>query len=218
MDLVDEIFAEYVISFQAGEGDPRPFMARVTGQDQAELEMLIDSYLSRAPGRQWDPEAFRGSAAERLVEPLTKSLMGQSGTWPVLLPGLRHKARIQREELVARLAEGLGVAKSTDRVWDYYHGMEQGTVSSDGVSDQVLNVLGKILGSGVQSLRQAGMVQTPGGFAAEDAVFARVVPGTVKDMTVDQSLGMPSPVKGQPNKSTYRTDVEVDRLFTGGND
>lgn len=221
MELVDELFAQYVVSHQAGQSDPRPFLARAEGQDRDDLVLLIDAYLTRVPGRGWDPAAFQGSEAERLVEPLTKVLSGQSGTWPILLPGLRQRAKIKRRELVRRLAEGLEVTESVERVGDYYHGMEQGSVDSAGVSDRVLGVLGAILGTAAGSLRQAGEVLGDARAGGEHTVFARISPEPDPGFVLEDSdriAGMASPDAPGAERQTSPADDEVDRLFTGGNE
>src|SRR4051812_25425418 len=62
MTDVDRLLREYIEEHRAGgEADPLAYVERLEGTDRAELEALIDAYLARAPGRDWDPEAYRGS-------------------------------------------------------------------------------------------------------------------------------------------------------------
>ena len=77
---IDVIFTEYVAAQRAGDYNPRPFLARTDGQDREVLTTMIDAYLMTAPGREWDPEAFKGSPAEKLVAPMTRAIGGVSGT------------------------------------------------------------------------------------------------------------------------------------------
>ncbi|HMT04412.1 MAG TPA: hypothetical protein PKD76_02580 [Solirubrobacterales bacterium] len=219
MTSVEEIFAEYVFAERDGKGDPRPFLKRVPAGDRERLEELIDSYLASAPGRRWDPSAFAGSEEERLVESLSRALNGVSGTWPVVLPGLRERARIKRSELVDRLAGTLGVPGQREAVDEYYHGMEYGTLESSGVSDKVLDALGEILGSGRDALKNSGELMGDGATARGDAVFAREVPHIAVPFEVadrdGEKAGFNSPAGENEPDDPERE--KVDRMFTGGN-
>ncbi|MEO8092928.1 MAG: hypothetical protein ABI726_09510 [bacterium] len=157
MSDVDRLLSEYISEHRAGgEADPVAYLDQLEGADREELAALLDAYLQRAPAREWDADAFRGSEAERLTESLHRSLGGRAGLWPVVLPRLRERAQVKRAELVARLGAALGVGDREDKVAGYYHGMEQGSLESDGVSDRVLGALGEIVGASVESLRKAG--------------------------------------------------------------
>ncbi|MBZ0213376.1 MAG: hypothetical protein K8H99_06220 [Nitrospirae bacterium] len=216
---MEEIFAEYVFAEREGNGDPRPFINRVQASERDRLVNLIDSYLSTTPGREWDPIAFAGSKEERLVEPLSRALNGVSGTWPVVLPSLRERAKIKRAELVDLLSQTLGVPKQRDIVDEYYHGMEYGTVESSGVSDQVLDALGEILGAGRDALRNSGNLMGGGGVARGDHVFAREAQNVefsleLADRPQERSVGESK----KPVEETADSEREtVVRLFTGGN-
>src|SRR5262249_30572420 len=151
---VERLLSEYIAEHRSGgPADPVEYLKRVEGTDRAELAALIDAYLVRAPGQGWDPEAFAGSPAEALTESLHASLHGAAGVWPRILPQLRTRAKIRREDLVRRLAEQLGVADRPERVAEYYNRMEHGTIYSAGVSQKVLVALGRILGVSAESLR-----------------------------------------------------------------
>lgn len=218
MEKVDELFRKFVSSYEAGDSDPRPFLSQAKGLDREELIALIDAYLTTAPGRVWDEAAFRGSAAEGMVEPLTKALAGTAGTWPALLPELRHRAKVKRSVLVARLASALGVSESEELVSEYYHGMEQGTVDARGVSNQVLDALGEILHTKGATLRRAGRSVAGFEFKGQQPTFARIAPGNVvlsnEDADLSSLKGMDSPTESR--RPNLKTDQRVDELFTGG--
>src|SRR5688500_6415954 len=157
MSDVDRLLSEYIAEHRAGgEADPVEYLDRLEGTDREELAELIDAYLQRTPGQPWDREAYRGSAAERLVEGLDRSLRGQAGMRPMLLPRLRHRAQIKRRSLVESLAENLGVGDQMEKVAGYYNQMEQGTLESAAVSDRVLGALSDIVGASAAALRRAG--------------------------------------------------------------
>ena len=163
MSDVQKLFTAYKEAYPA---DPTEYLTQVSGRDRAELAGLIDAFLERAPRRQFDAAAFRDSPASRVAESVQRSLAGQSGMWPSLLPQLRNRARIKRADLVAQLAALLGADEQRDKVGVYYHQMEQGLLPASGVSDTVLEALGRIIGSGKESLRKAGEMPAPGGPAA----------------------------------------------------
>ena len=128
---VDKLFTDYVAEHRAGgEADPRAYLERVEGIDRDELATLIDAYLVRSPGRRWDPDAYQGSRAQALATGVERSIGGEAGAWPLLLPRLRERAKIKRAVLVARLAAALGVSGQTEKVAGYYHEMEQGSLDS----------------------------------------------------------------------------------------
>ena len=93
-DDVQKLLSEYIAEHRAGgEADPLAYLERADEADRQELAALIDGYLARSPGRDWDPEAYAGSAAERVADELGKALLGSAGLWPAILPRLRKQAR-----------------------------------------------------------------------------------------------------------------------------
>jgi hypothetical protein len=194
---------------ESGPADPLRYVERLEGIDRAELEALIDGYLARAPRRPFDADAFARSPAHGVAEELARALGGVSGTWPALLPRLRHSAQLPRSEVVQRLADELGAREAQfEKVTRYYHGMEQGTLPSAGVSEGVLEALGRVLGVSAARLRQAGM-DVAGGAAgpAEAAAFARV--GSPDPRHVDAE----TLVRGSGRARDEPLD-EIDALFT----
>jgi len=145
MTDVDRILAGFIEAHRGGsDPDVGDWVQRVPAADRPELAALIDGYLVRAPGRKWDPEAYKDSSAERFVNSFAPVLESAAGLWPALLPRLRHEAQIKRSDLVAQLASDLGVQDRQDKVADYYHQMEQGSLDPAGVSERVLDALGRI--------------------------------------------------------------------------
>lgn len=209
---VDKLLREFIEEDRAGgPADPLGYLARVDGTDREELEALIDDYLARAPRRPFDREAFARSPARAVSEELGRALGGVSGTWPALLPRLRHRARLRRAEVVRRLASELGATeeRQAEKVARYYHEMEQGTLPAAGVSDRVLQALGRVVGTSVERLREAGRATggaEPGRSAA--AAFARV--GSPDPQFVEPE----APAPAAAASSTEPSD-EIDALFTG---
>jgi hypothetical protein len=206
MSEVERILAEYKQAHQGGgDADPRPFLARVSGVEREQLAGLIDAYLARAPRRPFDAAAYRDSPAVAAADAAQRALAGSAGLWPVLLPRLRNEARIRRADLVAELAARLGAQSRRDKVALYYHEMEQGRLPAAGVSDTVLEALGRIVGYGKEALRRAGEMPAPGGPAPEA--------GTVYTRTTRRPE--PPDEAGQRAPEPEQWD-EVDRLFRAG--
>jgi hypothetical protein len=210
MGEVERLFEEYKAAHAAGgEPDPHGFLARVSGVDRAQLAALIDAYLMRAPRRSIEPDQSLDAAPRAVAEALERSLAGSSGLWPALLPRLRNRARIRRADLVAELAARLGAQSKQEKVASYYHRMEQGRLPASGVSDTVLEALGRIVGYGAEGLRKAGEMPAAGPAAP--------APGPV--FTRPTHLGRPpQPGDHAPREGAAADDDwdEVDRLFRGG--
>ena len=211
---VDRLFEEFIERQLAGEKpDPYEYMDKLTGDNREELGDLIEEFLEQAPREAWDPEGFRGSAAEQIVEQFDRSMSGASGLWPSLLPRLRHRLKIQREELVKRLADSLDVGDKWEKVGIYYHRMEQGRLPSQGVSDKVLESLGSIVGMSAEALRRAGRQigpagQAPPADAQERPAFARKALPDPDYMPDADETRLAAPESEEAD--------EVDRLFQGG--
>jgi hypothetical protein len=205
MSDVDHLFAEFVAQDRAhGPADPSPYLERAAGADRAELEALVDGYLARAPRRPFDAEGFAASRARGVAEELARSLGGAGGTWPALLPRLRHRARLRRADVVRRLAAELDAADHEEKVARYYHEMEQGTLPAAGVSDRVLEALARVTGESAERLRAAGRGGAGAGQAQAATAFARVA-------TPGPRYAEPAPAAPPPAAERD----EIDELFTG---
>lgn len=206
---VEKLLHEFIAENRAGgTADPLEYLQRVEGTDRAELEALIDGYLARAPRRPFDPDEFASSPARAVAEELGRALGGASGTWPALLPRLRHRAQLRRTEVVSRLADELGAtADQAGKVARYYHQMERGTLPAAGVSDRVLEALARVVGVTSERLREAGrsLPGTPPAAAAAGA-FARI--GSPDPRYAEAEDLMPAAPPDEPRD-------EIDALFTG---
>lgn len=232
MPDIDTLFREYIEEHRSGgRADPSGYLEQLEGTDRRELETLIDGYLARAPRKPWDAEAFAGSPAERAARSIASrwdewELAEEPRPWTELLPALREKARIKRRDLVERLAGAIGHPGEAERVGAYYHQMEIGKLPSEGVSNQVLDALGKLLGESAERLRAAGSAIGAGEDRAEvftKVAFARTAirnpayetEGSFEIPQLEADLGEASrPLSDAPEPEPD----EVDRLFTGGPD
>jgi hypothetical protein len=104
---------------------------------------------------------------------------------------------------VSQLAARLGAQGQQEKVGLYYHQMEQGLIPERGVSDTVLEALGRIVGYTADALRKAGQLPAPGPPRADEgAAFARATFG--------------EPAEPAASAAPRATWDEVDRLFRGG--
>jgi len=208
MSDVERLLSEYKQAHNAGSGDPRPFLEQVRGGDRELLAALIDAYLEEAPRRELSASEFRDSAAAPVAEAVQRSLAGSAGFWPALLPRLRTQARLKRADVVRELAARLGAESKQEKVGAYYHQMEQGLLPASGVSDSVLEALGRIVGVAAESLRRAGEMPAPGTPRMDEgAVFARTA-GAPPDTAASPAASSAAPTDAEWD--------EVDRLFRGG--
>src|SRR5262245_19137684 len=109
-EAIDKLLSAYIAEHRAGgEADPLAYLHRADDAERNQLALLIDAYLERSPGQDWDPQAYSGSAAERVVDELNRSLHGAAGLWPAMLPRLRTQARLTRRQVVEKLIAALGI-------------------------------------------------------------------------------------------------------------
>ncbi len=213
MTDVDTLLRRYIERYRSGgEVDPSDLLAQASGGDRARLAALIEGYLeAEAPAQGWNPDAFEGSLAERAVARLAEEWSGASGQLPSLLVSLREKAKIKRGDLVARLADALGVSAKREKVALYYHRLEHGLLPAQGVSTAVFEALAGVLGTSAEELRRAGeSVRPAAGRASAEAIYARTAEPSEEYAAADE-LRAPS---AAPRSEGEEPD-EVDRLFTG---
>lgn len=208
MTDLDRLLTEYIAEHRAGdEADPRAYLFRASADERAELAALIDAYLARTSRQPVDTASFAGSRAERTVDELQRAIAGQAGLWPAVLPRLRDRAGLKRSALVDRLASRLGVEDRREKVASYYHEMEQGLLPAAGVSDRVLEALGRIVGEPAQALRDAGRALKASGEGP-----AVPAPAFARRAYDAEPQGLPSP--GDEPQRAGEWD-EVDELFRG---
>src|SRR3954451_25050853 len=130
----ETLLSEFIDAWTSGgRPDAEAYLARAEPSDRDVLEREIHTFLLHAP----TPRYSDAARAAIRSEPLTRAISempDEFGLWPTLLPSLRKRARLRRDELVAKLADVLGVSAGERKVARYYHGMEAGTLDPRGVS------------------------------------------------------------------------------------
>lgn len=199
----ERILGEFVDAYASG-GRPEvdDYLARAVPGERDALAREIAAFLEHAPAPRHGDAARAGIAAEALTRGIA-DLVDEPGLWPALLPALRRRARVRRDELTARLADALGVPGAVAKVARYYHGMEAGTLDPAGVSRRVLLALAPLLEVSARELEGAGAFGPPARMDMEVA-FSRA------DMAASP-LEVAPPMAASPEPPD-----EVDRLFTGG--
>ena len=226
MSTLDSLLAEFQAAFEAGEQpNVGEMLERASPDERQALHQKIDSYLMNTPRRPWNQAEYESSPAKQSVERVWDSLEGVSGSWPVLLPHLRHKAKLKRAELVSRLSEALGVADREAKVAGYYNEMEHGQLRVEGVSERVFAALAEILETTAEKIRGAGGAITPESGGPE-AAFTRTIPdfdqGPVPGVsgltppTAHPALRFDSDEDALADASERPPLDEVDELFLGG--
>ena len=209
---IDQVMKRFAAAWEQGDVDPTPYLEMVSEHERGDLEEQMDLFLMTTPPRRWDPDGFAMSRAERITERVFEAARCPSGDWPELIPALMHENRLKREQVVADLAGELGAdtPDEVEQVGEYFHRMTWGTLESSGVSNRVIDALGKILRTSGEALRDAGRAigrKVPGG-EGEGLVYAR----TPTDPGQTVAYGVPSGFDSEPHRGSER----IDRLFTGG--
>jgi hypothetical protein len=206
---VEQVLREYIREHRSeGEADPLAYLARVDeGADRLELEALIDAYLERAPRAEFEAEAFAASRGPAVVAAIEADLDAAGESWRALLPRLRTAAQLKRSDLVAQLAERLGVRGREDKVGRYYNAMEHEQLDPAGISERVYDVLASVVNTSADALRRAA--PKPPDDTVADMAFARSAP-----WETDSDAVAAAPALAQALDEPEWD--EVDELFRGG--
>ena len=200
------VLSEFIDAWNRGE---RPevddYLARVPDDMRDDLADQISFFLQQAPTPRYSPETLAEIRADPVVQSVQGALEGDAGLWPVLLPRLRERARLRRDEIVSRLTAMLGIEGQERKANRYLHEMETGTLDPSGVSQRLLDALGQILGVSGTELAQAGDFATLGSSPAPAAAYYRARDDEIE---VDAASTLARAADEPPE--------EVDRLFTGG--
>lgn len=203
----ETLLSQFIDAWTSGERpDVDAYVSRAADSERDLLEREIHTFLLHAPTPSYSDEV-RDQIA---IEPLTRAVAdmpGELGLWPTLLPSLRKRAQLRRDQVVERLAEALGVGPAKRKVARYYHGMEAGTLEPQGVSKRVLEALASVLPISLAELEEAGRFR---GFASPG-------PQAAYGRTYDVASGQLDvvPAMASPGVSAEEWD-EVDELFLGG--
>jgi hypothetical protein len=210
MASVDQLLAAFAEELRnTGEADPQGYLRQVEGADRRELAALIEGHLERAGRRTWEPAAFKGSFAERVYDELAERLEPETEPLTALLVRLRNSKPVTRGELTKQLAVELDAKGKERKVARYYHQLEQGLLSPQGVSPRVFEALGSILGASAERLRAAGagISAGPDDGQASPAFARQAMPASL-----DYAARSPASPGTAPAEEDWD---EVDRLFRG---
>jgi len=213
MESIDERWNELEGALRSGlpfdREDPFEGLSDSERIELAErLERFADDWMAAGA----EPEAAQLAAhSDPQLERVRRSVQGDSGMWPSMLPRLRERASLGRDELAAQLAEVLGESSDPEKVRRYYHRMEWGQLPGRGVSAEVLDSLAKLLDADPVELRNSGTLSGRRERPAQprsrtSQTFARFIGS-------DVSPGQNNPVNDLPDEPDWD---DTDRLFLGG--
>ena len=213
-DMVSSAFDEYVDAFRSGHGDPEPFLNRFEGRERQELMLLIEAFIETGPVSNPDPADPR---FESVFEKVLAEVDGPSGGLSELLATLRQKAGKTQAAVVAALSKSIQATPAeAEKIDEYYHQLEWGSLPASGLNDKLYSMLGKILQADPESLKEAA--RSPGSRygAPSGPIFARSLDKTKRndDASIAPAFGM-SFAKESLDEVPVRPD-RIDRLFTGG--
>jgi len=156
----DRILSEFIDAWTAGQQpEPMDYIERAPADARDALADEIATYLAHAPTPDYSADVLAELMADPAVVELSNAIESDHGLWPTLLPRLRRRASLDRAELAARLAAGLGIEGREADTEKYLAEMERGTLDPRGVSQRALNALGRILGVRPDALPRAGDFQ-----------------------------------------------------------
>jgi hypothetical protein len=207
----ERLLSEFIDAWNAGRRPQvQDYLDHAPEEEREELAGLIAAFVDQAPTPAYSPETIAEIRKEPVVVELSALIESRSGAWPSVLPRLRRQAKLKREEVVAALAELLGVAGKEPKVAVYYHQMETGRLDPGGVSRLVLKALGKVLRVAPREIQEAGdLWRGPPETLAE--VYMRAPTGRIPMAAEDRLESAPPP----DEQRAVEWD-EVDRLFRGG--
>ena len=208
-DRYQEIDAAMADGRPFGDIDPYAGLSESEREELASrLENLTDEWINRAV----DPDELdRAVVNDPQLERIKRSVEGESGTWPSMLPRLREREGIGRDELARRLAHHLG-ATDPEKGRRHYHRLEWGRLPGEGGSETVLEKLSELLDADVDELKDSGNPHPNKRKASQKQrsrtarTFARFVGG-------DVTPGPASVADDTPQEPDWD---ETDRPFLGG--
>ena len=201
-----ELLDDFIAAWNAGK---RPsveaYLERAPEAERDELAGLINAFLDQAPVPAFTRQTLAEIQAEPAVAELSALLESQAGVWPSLLPRLRRRAKLTRDQVVEALSKQLGLAGREMKVKGYYHQMESGTLDPRGVSARVLESLAGVFKVPVGELEEGGDFEVSAGLVP-DTAFAR-------SYQMQELPGGPIPADRGESPGDWD---EVDELFRGG--
>lgn len=208
MGEIERLLSEFIDAWNAGRR-PRveEYLDRATADEQAELAAQIEAFLDIAPTPDYSPETLEELMREPAVMATVEALQGRAGLWPSLLPRLRRRAKLRRDEVVEGIVERLGIQGQEEKAAQYVHELEAGTLETAGVSRRVIEALAGVLGASAEELERAADFR---GFGTSGAAPA-YLRGAADHLAASRVRGDRDELAPAPDEWD-----EVDRLFRGG--
>lgn len=211
---MDERFVAFTRSYEAGDGNPRPFMEGLDKPERRRFRLRIEKYLENAPAPQAAAPVSFSSEVDLLADRMVEQLGGATGAMPREVVKLRSSRGINQEDVVEKLAEEYGASdQEREKIDDYYHDLEFGNLPAKGISDRLLDSLAVILGTTRETLRKAGQALGPSGGPSSGVLYARMADDAEQVIYSKSLPETPAPV-GEGRRAN--PPDRIDDLFTGG--
>jgi hypothetical protein len=203
----ERLLSEFVDAWNAGE---RPlvdeFLKRVDEGRRDELVELLDAFLRTAPRPSYSEQGLDEIQSDPAVRQIVVALTGDSGMLPSLLPRLRSRAKLRRDQVVSQVMETLGLRPEAEpKTARYLHELEIGSLRATRVSRRVFEALARVLAVNVEELQEAAGAATLGTTRRDAAPALMRSLGTTEEVELLRESA-PGPDEWD----------DVDRLFLGG--
>ena len=211
---MDERLEAFVTAYEKGDGNPLPFMEGLDEPGRRRFRVRIEQYLKENPEPVFNPERLNDERLKAMARRTASRLDGVTGSMSQLVIELRGRKGLLQEDVVEALAEDFDASRDEkEKIDDYYHDLEFGTLSAKGISDRVLDSLAALFGTTRDALRKAGEALGPSGSPSGGLLFARMADNSEEVFDGQASPAMEVPA-GESRKAS--PPDRIDELFTGG--
>lgn len=211
---MDERFAAFTRSYEAGDGNPRPFMEGLDDRDRRKFRLMIEKYLEQDTAAGVERPVASGPEVSLLTDRMVDRLGGAGGAMSGEVVKLRNRQGLNRKDVVGKLSEEFEASpEESEKIDDYYHDLEFGNLPARGISDRLLDSLAGMLGTTREALRKAGQALGPSGGPQAGALYARMADDAEQVIYSKALSDSPAPV-GESRRAD--PPDRIDDLFTGG--
>src|SRR4051812_28401793 len=105
MTSPEQLIEEFIVAWNAGKR-PRvdEYLQRASADERERLAGLLNAFLDQAPTPAFSLRTFDEIKREPTVSELVALVDSKAGFWPSLLPRLRRRAKLTRDQVVEQLA------------------------------------------------------------------------------------------------------------------
>lgn len=158
--MLDQIYNEFVDAWNVGQRpEVNNFVERLPEAEREEFLNMVSLFLSSATSPNYSEDQYAQIQSESAVQTASNMASAEHGLWNTVLPRLRRRSKLSRNEIGVQLAKKLNVPEEQQKVQAYYNAMEAGSLNPQGVSHEVCVALGDLLHVNVQEIEATGDFQ-----------------------------------------------------------